>query len=59
MSPLSPTLSRALAQQRVADLLRSADRERRPASSRDEHLRPVGTAYRLPDGSWLFSRRDS
>jgi hypothetical protein len=59
MSPLSPTLSLALAQQGVADLLRNAARERRPASSRDEHLRPVGSAYRLPDGSWLFSRRDS
>jgi hypothetical protein len=57
MSPLSPTLSLVLAHQRVADLLRS--RERRAPSSRDEPLRPVGPAYRLPDGAWLFSRRDS
>ena len=59
MSPLSPTLSLILARQHVSDLLRSADRERPAASARDKSLQPVGPAYRLRDGSWLFSRRDS
>ena len=56
---MSPTLSLILAHQRVADLLRSAERERPAANSRDQRLQPVGPAYRLRDGSWLFSRRDS
>jgi hypothetical protein len=56
---MSPTLNLIIAQQRVADLLRNADRERLAATSREEPLQPVGPAYRLRDGSWLFSRRDS
>jgi hypothetical protein len=59
MSALSPTLSLILARQHVADLLRSADRQRPVASTREESLQPVGPAYRLPSGSWLFSRRES
>jgi hypothetical protein len=56
---VSPTLKLIFAQQRVAELLRSADRERLAAISQEKPLQPVGPAYRLGDGSWLLSRRDS
>jgi hypothetical protein len=47
MRPMSPTLSLILAQQRVADLLRSAGQERPTTRSQEEAIRRVGPAYRL------------
>jgi hypothetical protein len=56
---MNPALSMILARQRVADLLRSADRERHMANPEAQPLELVGPYYRLRDGSWLYHRHDS
>jgi hypothetical protein len=56
---MSGTLHMELARQRVADLMRSAQRERRGARPEDRRMKPVGPSYRLADGSWIYRRRDS
>jgi hypothetical protein len=56
---MSPALHMILAGQRVADLLRGANAGRPPARSQDELVKLAGASYRLPDGSWIYRRRDS
>jgi hypothetical protein len=48
-----------LAQQRVADLLEAARRERHTTFREGEPVERVGSAFRLQNGSWLFGRHDS
>jgi hypothetical protein len=56
---MSPALHMALARERVTDLIRTAESERRAAKLRAPAVEPVGPSYRLPDGSWIYPRRDS
>jgi len=54
-----PGLRMMIAEQRVADLRRDAERKRRIRRSIVESAGRVGGSYRLPDGSWLHGHRDS
>ncbi|HWX51663.1 MAG TPA: hypothetical protein VNY34_00130 [Solirubrobacteraceae bacterium] len=56
---MTPALHMALARQRVADLMRTGERERRAAKPQPPAVKPVGPSYRLRDGSWIYRRRDS
>jgi hypothetical protein len=59
--PAYPSLRMMLAHQRIADLRRRADRAREPRGPRsvDQTVKRVGSSSRLPNGSWLYGRRDS
>jgi hypothetical protein len=56
---MNPALHMALARERVADLIRTAELERRAAKPQAPAVETVGPSYRLPDGSWIYRRRDS
>jgi hypothetical protein len=56
---MSPALHMALARERVADLMRTAELERRAVKPQAQAVEPLGPSYRLPDGSWIYRRRDS
>jgi hypothetical protein len=60
---LHPSAIIALSQQRLADLHRSAERERRAALAREHtpqpRARPVGSSLRLAGGRWVHLRHDS
>jgi hypothetical protein len=50
-----------LAQQRVADLRRAAERAQAPCDLHPAraHVKRVGRSSRLANGFWLYGRRDS
>jgi hypothetical protein len=54
-----PGLRLMIAQQRVADLRRRAERRPRGARANGGSLKRVGASYRLPSGSWVYGHRDS
>jgi hypothetical protein len=56
---MNPALRMIIARQRVADIRRMADRGRQRAPTRDEAPRARAPFLRLPDGSWIYHRRDS
>jgi hypothetical protein len=62
---LSASLIVALHNSRTADLSEAAARARLVARSRTDAPQPtdglahVGSAYRLPKGSWIYARRES
>jgi surface antigen len=47
-----------LARLYAAELLRDGE-PRRNDLAKGEASKPVGTACRLPDGSWMYGRRES
>ncbi len=59
--PAYPSLRMMLAHQRVTDLRRRADRAREPRRGRsaEQTANRLGRSTRLPNGSWLYGRRDS
>jgi hypothetical protein len=56
---MTSALHMVLARERVAELMRTAERERRAAKPQAPAVKPVGPSYRLPNGSWIYRRRDS
>jgi hypothetical protein len=56
-----PSIRMMLAHQNVADLRRRAARAREPRRARpvDQNVKRLGSSSRLPNGSWLYGRRDS
>jgi hypothetical protein len=56
---MHPMLYMILAQERIADLRRTAERERQASSSEEPRTKRLAPSYRLPNGSWIYRRRDS
>jgi hypothetical protein len=56
---MNATIRMILARERVAELLRSAERERNLGRSEEHRPKRVGSSYKLPNGSWIYRRRDS
>jgi hypothetical protein len=55
---MNPALLMILALQRVAEILATADRGRHRSGRRDGSPIGVPPFRRLPDGSWIYRRRD-
>jgi hypothetical protein len=60
---LHPTTILALSQERVADLRRAAEHERRATRARERSRgasgQALGSSLRLPGGRWVHLRHDS
>jgi hypothetical protein len=56
---MNPQMRLIIAQQRAADLPRSANIARRVVRPQGRLMKRLGPSYKLPGGSWIYRRHDS